>query len=600
MDMRKDCGLRRKCRRLWKDETGMALVIALSLLAAMAMLGALYVALSSTEGRIAVNENLAAKALMMAESSWNVAYREFSNANFHYYTHNADGTFPPAEPLDAVVTPYVVLDDLENNGLQDERNNGDFVWEWQPGDEHMSLAGSTLPESFRFRIYPKTDNAGEDEFYLECSGRVGDATRTIRVGLYKESGFKYAIFSDGDLGEFTRGRDQTIGGPIHANGDICFRPEPGQTLSLASESVTCTGEMIRSRDVWGRPAPPGSVVEIRDGDGVFREMENGDPGEAFDSENPDWLDCDDTNGIEGAIEKWDGIVRDGQLGGQYIKPPDFDAFKIGGYYERQSSLRIHAGDFQTDGSGLDVTDVLADAVYEVTFWNPNLDQYVTVQELDVAALVASGNYPPNGLIFSDQPIRLANASELSAPLTVVADNSIYTKGSFNSVDKKPAALVSTGRVWHVSDNWSDLDYYTKGGLNRRQASDGTTTINAAVVDGAPTINEANWADLDDDGTPDGYSGDAWANSDFLLEVWSSQNRVLVKRGAIIHLQKANMADDPESNVVDEPGEIAWQKHSNYMPPIRDYAYDPDIANPWFQPPFTLNVAQIFSWEEVIP
>ncbi|MCK4545847.1 MAG: pilus assembly PilX N-terminal domain-containing protein [Candidatus Eisenbacteria sp.] len=596
-----DFAHQRECRRLWKDEKGMALVIALSLLAAMSMLGALYVALSSTEGRIAVNENLAAKALMMAESSWNVAYREFSNVNFHYYTHNADGSFPPADALTYVATPHVVLDDLENNGLSDERNNGDFVWEWQPGNEHMSLSGGTLPESFRFRIYPRTDNAGEDELFLECTGRVGNATRTIRIGLFKESGFKYAVFSDGDLGEFTRGRDQTIAGPIHANGDICFRPEAGQTLSLDSESVTCTGEMIRSRDVWGRPAPSGSTVEIKDGDGVYQEMDNGDPGEAFDSENPDWLDCDETNGIEGALEKWDGIVRDGQLGGQYIKPPDFDAFKVGGYYECQSGLRIHAADFQTDGSGLDITGTIADAIYEVTFWNPNLDQFVMVQEIDLALLAAAGCYPANGLIFSDQPVRLVNAGELQAPLTVVADNSIYTKGSFNGVDKKPAALVSTGRVWHLSDNWRDDDEYTKGSLAGRQASDGTTIINAGIVDGAPTINEANWADLDDDGTPDGYSGDAWANSDWLLEVWGGgPQRVLVKRGAVIHLQKANMADDPESNVVDEPGEIAWQKHSAYMPPIRDYAYDPDIANPWFQPPFTLNVAKIFSWEEVIP
>jgi len=593
--------IRMDWKRLKTDETGIALVIALSLLAAMSILGALFVALSVTENQIAVNENLATKALMMAESGWNVAFKEFANANFSGYTHRANLSFPPSDYLSISAVPQMVIDTAENNGLRDERNNGDFVWEWQPGDAHMSLAGTNLAESFRFKIYPKTDNPGEVEYYVEATGRVGNATRMIRVGVFKDSGYKYAMFSDGDMGEFTRGRDQTMGGNIHANGDICFRPESGQTLSIISESITCTGEMIRSRDVWGRDAPPGSTVEIKDGDGVWQEMEGGDAGEAFDSENPAWTDADSTNGIEGALEKWDGIVRDGQLGGEYVKPPDISSMETGGYFERNASIRIRAGDSQTNGSGVDITDALGDAITEVTFWNANLQQYVTVQNIDVGALAASGQFPSNGLLFADQPIRLVNAAELPQPLTVVAANSIYTRGDYNSVDKKAASIMSTGRVWHVSSGWSDDEYYTKGALTRRQASNGTTTINAAIVDAVLVVNEANWADLDKDGTPDGYSGDAWANSDFLLEVWGGgPERVLVKRGSFMHLQRANMVEDPETNIIDEPGEIAWQKHSHYMPPVRDYAYDQDLQSPWNQPPFALYVAKIFSWEEVIP
>jgi len=593
--------VRRSCRRLREEQSGIALVIALSLLAAMSILGALYVALSATESQIAVNENLATKALMMAETGWNVAFKEFANVNFNDYTHNANLSYPPTSYLEWITVPNIVVDNAENNGLRDERNNGDFVWEWQPGDANMSLSGTNLPESFRFKIYPRTAEAGEDEFYVEATGRVGNATRILRIGVFKDSGYDYAIFSDGDMGEFTRGRDQTIGGRIHANGDICFRPESGQTLSIVTEGLTCTGQMIRSRDVWGRDAPPGSTVEIKDGDGVWQEMEGGDPGTAFDSENAAWTDADSTNGIEGALEKWDGIVRDGQLGGEYIKPPDLSAMETGGYFERKAALRIHGGDSQTTSSGVEISDDLGDAIKEVTFYNANLDEYVTVQEIDVAALSASGYFPSNGLLFADRPIRLSNADELLSPLTVVASNSVYTKGNFNSVDKKPASILTTGRVWHVSSSWKDEEEYTKGDLTKRQASNGTTTINAAIVDAVPVVNEANWADLDGDGTPDGYSGDCWANSDFLLEVWGGgPERMLVKRGSIMHLQKANMADDPETNILDEPGEIAWQKHSHYMPPVRDYAYDPDLESPWNQPPFALYVAKVFSWEEVVP
>lgn len=585
----------------WKDQRGIALVIALSLLVAMSLLGALYVALSTTENQIALNENLAAKALRMAETGWNVAFNEFASVNYHDYTHNANLTYPGANPLTLVQVPNVVLDDQDNNGLTDERNNGDYVWEWQPGDAHASLAGTNLPESFRFRIYPKTDQAGEDEFYMESTGRVGNAVRTIRVGIFRESGYRYAIFSDGDMGEFTRGRDQTIGGRIHANGDICFRPESGQTLSIIAESLTATGKMIRSRDLWGRPAAAGATVEIKDGDGIWQEMEGGDAGVAFDSENPNWTNADPDDGIEGALEKWDGIVRDGQLGAEYVKPPNMSALNAGGYYEQQAAIRVHSHDFQTNSAGVDISDVLGDAVREVTFWNASLDQYVTVQDIDVAALVAAGCFPSNGLLFSDQPTRIVNSDQLPAPLTVVADNSVYTIGDFNSVDKKPAAILSTGRVWHVSSNWKDDDYYTKGDRTRRQASNGTTTINAAIVDGFPVVDEANWADLDEDGEPDGYSGDCWANSDHLLEVWGGgPERVLVKRGSVMHLQGANMVEDPESNIIDEPAEIAWLKHSAYMPPVRDYAYDPDLENPWNQPPYAPFVARVFTWEEVIP
>ena len=585
--------------RWGKDETGIALVIALSLLVAMSLLGALYVALSATENRIAVNESLSAKALMMAETGWNVAYREFANVNFHDYTHNADLTYPANDPLTWITVPNVVVDNAENNSLRDERNNGDYVWEWQPGDPYLSLSGTSLPEAFRFKVYPRTDTAGEDEFYIESTGYVGNASRTIRVGVFKESGYKYALFSNGDMGEFTRGRDQTIGGRIHANGDICFRPEAGQTLSIVTESMTCTGDMIRSRDIWGRIAPAGAVVQIKDGDGVWQEMDPGASGTAFDSENANWTNADSTDGIEGAIEKWDGLVRDGQLGAEYAKPLSTRALAPGGYFERQSSIRLYAGDFQTNASGVDISEAMGDAVQEVTFWNPSLDMYVTVQEIDVAALVDAGHFPSNGLLFADQPIRLINADELAAPLTVVASSSVYTKGDFNSVDKKAASILSAGRVWHVSANWSDDEYYTRGPTSRRQATNGTTIVNAAVVDGVPVVNEANWADLDGDGSPDGYSGDCWANADYLLETWGSE-RVLMKRGSVVHLQGADMADDPDTNILDEPGEIAWQRHSAYLPPVRDYAYDYDFEDSWNQPPYALYVAKVFWWEEVVP
>ncbi len=48
----------------------------------------------------------------------------------------------------------LVRDDASNNGLADERNDGWYVWEWNPGDLDASLTGTGLSESFRFALRP--------------------------------------------------------------------------------------------------------------------------------------------------------------------------------------------------------------------------------------------------------------------------------------------------------------------------------------------------------------------------------------------------------------------------------------------------------------
>ena len=142
--------------------------------------------------------------------------------------------------------------------------------------------------------------------------------------------------------------------------------------------------------------------------------------------------------------------------------------------------------------------------------------------------------------------------------------------------------MTTARIWHLSDAWSDEDRYTKAPKDRRQASNGTTVINAAMVDGQPVVNEANFADLDGDGNPDDTgAGDCWANNDHMLESWGS-SRTLQKRGSIVHLQFADMADNVYNSGM-LSGEVAWSKHAAYSPPYRDYGYDPSLAGMSGQP-----------------
>jgi hypothetical protein len=583
-----------------RDERGSVLLISLLMLTVLSLIGGSYLILANTEGRIATNQSLASQALYVAESGVHTAYREFAQSNFRGRTHEWDGT--PAISGRLAVTAFpggsLVPDDASDNGLASERNDGWYVWEWNPGDPGAGLTRSGEPERFRFSIRPASSAPDEDEFVIEVEGAVGQARRFLQVQGYTEPAFSYALFADGTLSEFVRGQDQFIQGKIHANGDLFFRPS-GTTLTIDSPSVTATGRMIRTTDAWGRDLYSGNTVRIKDASGNWVDMAGGAPGAAMDSDNPDWMNNAPSDGVDGALELWDGIVRDGSLGATRVDPPPVETMQVGGYYDSQAALRLRGGDVQLDAAGADVSAWLGDAVTEKTFWNASIDQDVTVQEIDVQKLWSSGNWPANGLIYSDVPVRLVNAGELGGDLTVVTNHSVYTKGSFNDTNKRAAAIISSGRIYHLSDAWSDDPALTHGPVSGRQAANGTTVINAAMVDGRPEVHEANFADLDGDGSPDDpTAGDAWANNDQLLESWGG-SRTLQKRGSVVHLQFADMADRVD-NAGMSPEEIAWSKHAAYSPPYRDYGYDPSLAGMAGQPPFAPLVSRLYLWQEVVP
>jgi len=580
-----------------RNERGSVLLIALLMLTLFSLVGGTFMLLSGSERKIATNQEKAAQALYVAESGAHAAYREFAASNFRGRTHDGDGTMATSSLLTvSVFGGELVRDDLSDNGLVDERNDGWIVWEWNPGDAGQSLTGSGLPESFRFALRPASTASDEDEYVIDVTGHVGQFRRQLRISGYTEPAFSYALYSDGDLSEFVRGVDQHIEGKVHANGNMFLRPS-GTTLTIDSPSVTATGQMIRTTDAWGRDMYSGNTVRIKDRDGNYVEMVGGNPGTAMDSENSDWTNDDATDGIDGATELWGGVVRDGSLGAVRIDPPPIETINPGGFYDQRAALRIRSGDTQVDNAGNDVSAWLGDAVTETTFYNKSLELDVTVQEIDVDKLISSGNWPANGLVYSEVPIRLINAERLQDDLTIVANHSVYTKGSFNSLNKRAASIISSGRIWHLSNAWSDDPALTHGDRSARQATNGVTEINAAMVDGQPTVNEAPFGDIDGDGTPDDPgAGTAWANNDHMLESWGS-SRTLKKLGSVVHLQFADMADDVNNSTI-QPGEIGWTKNSEYSPPYRDYRYDSALSGMSGQPPFAPLVSKLYLWEEI--
>lgn len=579
-------------------ERGSVLIISLLMLVVFTVIGATFLTLAGSEGQISTNVRTDVQSLFVAESGAHMAYKELAANNFQGYTHRADGTPETIAVLQPITFPgTLVIDGPGSNGLSNERDDGWMVWEWSPGDPGTGLTKSGLDESIRFSVKPASANPQDNEFVIDVEGQLGTFRQRIQVLGYAEPVFTYALFADGHLSEFTRGEDQHITGKIHANGDLYFRPWNPRTLSIDSPAVTATGRMIRTTDIFGRDLHAGSTVLIKDGTGTYVEMELGAPGTAMDSEHADWLNNDPGDGDNGALELWDGIVRDGALGAVRVDPPPVETIEPGGWYDQRAALRLSAGDQQADAMGNDISGALGGAVHEVTFWNPAVGEYTTVQEIDMAALVAAGGFPANGLIYSEAPLRITNAGELGGALTVVCSQPVYTKGDFNSVNKRPAAIISKGRIWNLSDNWDDSDAKTKGAMSGRQAMNGSTTINAALVDGQPPIGTAQCADLNGDGVPDDPSaGNAIENADHLLETWGGA-RTLKKLGSIVHLQTADMADDLR-NVGRGPDEEPWIRNGAYQPPQRDYGYDPSFAGKSGQPPFTILVGRIFLWQQI--
>jgi hypothetical protein len=84
----------------------------------------------------------------------------------------------------------------------------------------------------------------------------------------------------------------------------------------------------------------------------------------------------------------------------------------------------------------------------------------------------------------------------------------------------------------------------------------------------------------------------------MLESWGS-SRTLQKRGSIVHLQFADMADNVYNSGI-QPDEVAWSKHAEYSPPKRDYGYDPGFSGMAGQPPFAPLVSKLYLWQEVTP
>ncbi len=173
----------------------------------------------------------------------------------------------------------------------------------------------------------------------------------------------------------------------------------------------------------------------------------------------------------------DGFVRDGNTGGEYLKPPDFEesysrlAQKDGIYIGLVDDFD---GDFTDYDEWQDVLERSIDQALEtfnsgnsrnvvarkVKFINTFTGKWNVVLELDVEQMQRRNKYPHNGILYSKVPIRITNASELARArtgygFTLLDEENVYLKGDYNTVNWVTSAVISKKRVYTLSDDFND-------------------------------------------------------------------------------------------------------------------------------------------------
>lgn len=588
-------------------ESGVALAMALILLAVLSTFAALLLALAHYETASAEDARLAVQCEALAESGWNLVFRELAATRFdgrstHVFTGdgrlivNDDAPLVPEITSSLTGEVVAIIDGPGNDeGLERNLDDGAYVWRWYPGAGWSSLSSAGVPEELRVISY--YNDPERLSFTIQVEAALYPAgnpiSRRLRVTGRTQPLEQYALFSAADLalaGEAT----WYINGAVHANGDLYIMPE-GSRVRLDGRQITSAAGLLRLRDPWEREGLLGEVLVVipdEEEEAGYREVEwFTDP--PFDSEHVAenegyaFYDNDPTNGIIGCQELFEGAVRDGFMGIGGFQPPflaDVD------YLRPRAAYGIF-----TDGAVVTCLD--ADGVYfaepleaieRATLYNPATGENVDLLELDLSKLAdpngdgdgSDSLWPDNNILFIGGDCRLSGARSLPADLALLCSGSIYLQGDVNvEAPRLLELLAPLGRIWLLSENWEDADAALP--LERRQPT--ALRVVAVLVDGQPVVSESGFV---------GGEGTAPPAALPLLEAWGPSAEITID-GAWVHLRTASLA--PLGSPPAE-GQIAWLTAAAYTPPVIRLIYDRRLETQRL--PFPLTGARVVAWQRV--
>ncbi len=387
--------------------------------------------------------------------------------------------------------------------------------------------------------------------------------------------FQFAVFYEKDL-EIAPGPAMTLAGRVHTNSNLYL--QSGNGLDVSSY-VTAAGNLF-----YGRKGPGGSAagdVRIKNASGSYVSMNSGGT----------WIDSRYSTWYSTSTSMWNGKVQDKAHGQQALNLPlagsgnphkliEPAAGNVDSY-ENKATLKIinNIAWQKQSGSWVNVTaDMTAKGIIKYTtdqFMDQREGKRIDCTELDIEEMYDNGYGPSNGVIyFSDNitagteypGLRIVNGSTLDAGLTIASANPLYTKGDFNSVNKRPASLMADA-VTFLSGAFDDAK--SNNVKSDRPAS--ATTVNAAYLTG--NINT----------TSSDYNG-GFENLPRFLETWSGVD--FTWKGSAICLWNSTQA-------------TANWGGSYYDPPNRVWSFDTDFTDPSKLPPQTpmVRVYQRTGWSE---
>ncbi len=521
------------------NEKGNALIFALITVMVLAILGSAFLQNSLVEYRSVERQKFQTEIFYLAEGAMEdtIAQFKFDIANFQ--TSPSVSRYPSVGVHTTVFSPSV--------SLPGGAVASTVIDEIVPGEQLVPDPDGINVRVKNYLITTTIQHPADNNYSLTLKQLIK------RRLIYT---FQHAVFYEDDL-ELLPGPDMTFSGRVHANSDIYI--DANNNLSIDSGYLHSVGKIFNQRKNDGSQLP-GEVFVKNLVSGAFEAMSN------LDSESANWnLDSQ---------TRWGGTVKSDVHGVTKLTAPSVGSINPGQFYNNNANITIVNGVITKGGVSLvEGVDIPAGTIQtDGDFYNNREGKFVRMTNIDLDKLgggnFAGKNYPNNlpgnGLLYATrndagaaQPgIRLINGAEIkrNEGLTIVSNDPVYIKGNFNTVDKKPTAVICDA-VNILSNNWNDSN--STNNVSGRVASQ--TTVNTAFISGVdPTLGG-------------NYNG-GLENYPRMHETWTGTE--LQIRGSFVQLWESQIAIG------------SWQYgNPQYKAPGRNWNYDTDFKN-GAMPPFT--------------
>lgn len=537
-----------------QEKKGQVLILSYVVLIFLTIIVAAFLVKAASENNLTQRQRLTQEAIYLAEGGIEDTLCKFSEAIANFDVQPDVAIWPPQpDPVPDPPLPHSTI----YSSFHDAVVNS-VVLRLEDEDRIVEIEGGAQALVRNYEITATVEHP---------------LNNNIAVTLHQVAGrwiipaFQHSVFYENDL-ELLPGPDMDFTGRIHSNQDIYLGAN--NTLTIDSLYLRSAANIYNRRKDNG--AVPSGTVDIR----ITKQ-----PQEPPEYAAMDGLDSDDPNWTTESQTRWGGTVKSSVHGVGKMAAPQVQSIQPGGFYANQSNVRI-VNDVITQ-AGVELVegvDIPAGTVASsTTFYNNREEKTVLMTEIDLKKLsgYAEGDppgnpsfpnhLPVNGLLYATrddageiyQPgIRLLNGEEIGRPggLTAVTNDPLYILGDYNTINKRPSAVICDS-INLLSSGWDD-DSRSQQDLSQRNAAD--TTVNTAFIAGI-------------DETMGGQYNGGLENYPRLHEKWSNIN--LNIRGAFLALWNSQIAGG------------AWKYGSpQYTAPRRNWDYEGDFNDVDKLPPFT--------------